>query len=51
MAKFEPEFRRESAALIEPGSTIFDVGANIGLTVDRFWSLLQGKGRIFAFEP
>lgn len=45
----DPDYRA-SLELIEPGATVIDVGANIGL-----WSLLAarrvGRGAVHAFEP
>lgn len=49
--RFEPDVREEWKVLLAPGDVIFDVGANIGLTVDRFWGLLGGACTIWAFEP
>ena len=37
--------------LLNPNDIIFDIGANIGLTVQRFYSILNGKCKIYAFEP
>lgn len=36
---------------IKPGSTIFDVGANIGDTALHFSKLTDTSGKVFAFEP
>ena len=51
MRHFEPDVRTEWQVLLRKGDVIFDVGANIGLTVDRCWSLLGGECHIWAFEP
>ena len=37
--------------LVEPGHTVFDVGAHSGLHLDRFVALVGAQGRVFAFEP
>lgn len=37
--------------LVKPGDVILDVGAHIGLTVQRFLSLLNGKCQVIAVEP
>jgi FkbM family methyltransferase len=49
--RVEADIAREWAALVRPGEAIFDVGANIGFTVQRFYALLQGRCHIWAFEP
>lgn len=51
IARFEPEIRARWERLIEEGETIFDVGANIGVTVQRFAALTNGLCAIHAFEP
>ncbi len=38
-------------ALLEPGSTFIDAGANIGQFSARATSVLNGNGLVFAFEP
>jgi FkbM family methyltransferase len=47
----EPEIKKRWKALLSPGEVIFDVGANIGITVQRFHALLSGACVIHAFEP
>ncbi|HVR91841.1 MAG TPA: FkbM family methyltransferase [Novosphingobium sp.] len=45
---------REIAALCEqvvPGSTVFDVGANIGLSALEFARATGSSGKVIAFEP
>jgi len=37
--------------LLQDGEVIFDIGANIGFTVQRFFSILQGQCYVHAFEP
>lgn len=37
--------------LIEPGQTVFDVGAHAGRHLDHFVALVGAHGRVFAFEP
>lgn len=48
---FEPEVKRRWKALLSPGEVIYDIGANIGLTMQRFHALLSGACAIHAFEP
>ena len=49
--RFEPHYRREWETLLPGTDFILDVGANIGLTVQRFHVLTGGAARIAAFEP
>jgi FkbM family methyltransferase len=49
--RIEAEIAREWAVLLRAGEVIFDIGANIGFTVQRFYALLGGRCRIWAFEP
>lgn len=51
MSYFEPIALREYRTLLRPGDSIFDIGANIGITAQRFDGILGGKCRIQAFEP
>jgi FkbM family methyltransferase len=50
-SRYEPGIKKDWAGLVRPGDQILDIGANIGLTVHRFWALLDGDCRIWAFEP
>ena len=43
--------RQEWARLLGANEVILDVGANIGFTVQRFYSILNGRCHIWAFEP
>ncbi|MFQ5805930.1 MAG: FkbM family methyltransferase [Phycisphaerae bacterium] len=43
--------RRQWLPLLRPGELILDVGANIGVTVQLFFSILKGRCRVYAFEP
>lgn len=49
--RVESDIARDWAALLRPDDVIFDIGANIGFTVQRFHGLLRGLCRIWAFEP
>ena len=49
--RVERNMARDWAALLRPGDTIYDVGANIGFTVQRFYDLLKRTCRVRAFEP
>ena len=48
---FERRYFQGWKGLLQRDERIADIGANIGLTVQRFYSLTQGQCRIFAFEP
>jgi FkbM family methyltransferase len=50
-SRAEPGIAREWRCLLRPGEAIFDVGANIGFTAQRFHALLGGDCHIWAFEP
>lgn len=47
----EPEVQEALAALIEPGQTVYDVGANIGFFTMLCSRLVGPEGRVYAFEP
>lgn len=49
--KLYPQLKQEWIQLLGDHERIFDIGANIGLTVQRFYSILNGKCSIWAFEP
>ena len=49
--RVEAQIARDWSALLRPDDVVFDVGANIGFTVQRFYGLLNGRCRIWAFEP
>ncbi len=51
MKRFEPELRVQWKVILRPNEVIFDVGANIGLTVRRFISILDSQCSVWAFEP
>jgi FkbM family methyltransferase len=51
VSRFEREIRDRWENLLTPGEIIFDVGANIGITVHRFQALLAGACVVHAFEP
>lgn len=50
-SKSAPKLRREWSKLLGNDEKILDIGANIGVTVQRFYSILDGKCCIWAFEP
>lgn len=50
-ARVERDIGREWSRLLRPDEIIFDIGANIGFTAQRFFALLGGRCRIWAFEP
>jgi len=47
----EPEVQEALAELIEPGQTVYDVGANIGFFTILCSRLVGPQGRVYAFEP
>jgi FkbM family methyltransferase len=47
----EPEVQEALAELIEPGQTVYDVGANIGFFTIFCSRLVGPQGRVYAFEP
>lgn len=47
----EPEVQDALAELIEPGQTVYDVGANIGFFTILCSRLVGPQGRVYAFEP
>ncbi len=51
LARFEPFTVNALRAAIEPGDTVFDVGANIGFFATLLSRLVGPAGRVFAFEP
>jgi FkbM family methyltransferase len=50
-SRVNAHLRVQWAAVLRPDDVIFDIGANIGFTVQRFYALLGKEGRIVAFEP
>jgi FkbM family methyltransferase len=51
LGAYEPQMLRAYTALIRPGDTVFDIGANIGAHTLHFGRLAGPDGRVFAFEP
>lgn len=47
----EPEVQQALAELIEPGQTVYDVGANIGFFTILCSRLVGPQGKVYAFEP
>jgi FkbM family methyltransferase len=47
----EPEVQSALAELIEPGQTVYDVGANIGFFTILCSRLVGPHGSVYAFEP
>src|SRR5215467_5835766 len=48
---FEPYTVRAIQAIVKPGQTVFDVGANIGCHTLLLSKMVGSSGRVFAFEP
>ena len=51
LARFEPCAVRALRAAVEPGDTVFDVGANIGFFSTLFSRWVGAGGRVIALEP
>jgi len=51
LARFEPYTVRALRAAVEPGDTVFDVGANIGFFSTLLSRLVGPGGRVVSFEP
>jgi FkbM family methyltransferase len=49
--ELEPGTRRLIQRFLKPGDTFVDIGANIGMLTLAAARAMEGKGRIFAFEP
>ena len=49
--QWEPHIARIAALYVRPGSTVLDIGANIGYHALHFSKLVGGHGRVIAFEP
>jgi len=47
----EPGMTKYFSGLIKPGAVVVDVGANVGMYTLLAARLLQGKGKIYSFEP
>jgi FkbM family methyltransferase len=48
---FETILAMHFSRWIRPGDWVIDVGANVGVHLERFVSLAGSTGRVFAFEP
>lgn len=48
---FESRDLKQLGALIPPGSTVLDIGANVGVTAAFFRQAVGPEGRVLAFEP
>ncbi|MBE2225377.1 MAG: FkbM family methyltransferase, partial [Anaerolineae bacterium] len=48
---YEPHVAHQIEALLKPGMTFVDAGANIGFFTMLAASLVQEEGQVFAFEP
>jgi FkbM family methyltransferase len=48
---YEPEYVNALRNLIEPGQTVFDVGANIGFYSVLFSEWVGPRGKVIAYEP
>lgn len=51
LGSFEPGTRRAYARMIDPGSVVIDIGANIGAHTLQFANLVGPAGRVVAVEP
>jgi len=51
LGSFEPKTVRCYSAIIKPGNTVLDIGANIGAHTMPIAKLVGENGRVIAFEP
>jgi FkbM family methyltransferase len=51
LGAFEPSTVRTYRALVKPGQTVLDIGANIGAHTLLLAQLVGANGRVIAFEP
>ena len=51
MGAFEPETVRAYGAIVRPGMTVLDIGANVGAHTLHLARLVGDEGRVIAFEP
>jgi FkbM family methyltransferase len=49
--RYEPDMAAAMEKLCRPGSTVLDIGANIGAHTLRIAKLVGESGRVYAFEP
>lgn len=50
LGTYEPDLQEAARQLIQPGMTVYDVGANIGYISLMAARLAEGTGKVFAFE-
>lgn len=48
---YEWDMQSAVAKLVQPGMTVWDVGANVGFYTLAFSRIVGSQGRVFAFEP
>ncbi len=51
LARFEPFTVKALRAVVEPGDTVYDVGANVGFFATLLSRLVGASGQVLAFEP
>ncbi len=51
LGSFEPETVKAYSAIVKPGQTVLDIGANIGAHTLPLAGLVGEAGKVFAFEP
>lgn len=51
LGAFEPETVRAYEAIVRPGMTVLDIGANVGAHTLHFARLVGDEGRVIAVEP
>jgi len=51
LGAFEPGTRKTLRALVNPGDTVFDIGANVGAHTLTLAESVSRSGKVFAFEP
>lgn len=51
LGSFEPSTLKAMRSCVKPGSTVIDIGANIGAHTVHFAKWVGGSGRVIAIEP
>ncbi|MET3839588.1 FkbM family methyltransferase [Bradyrhizobium sp. OAE829] len=51
LGRYEPSTSKALTRLVRPGTTVLDIGANVGAHTLHMARLIGPEGRVFAFEP
>jgi len=49
--RYEAQLRSMMQAIVRPGDTVWDIGANVGFYTEMFADWVGAEGRVCAFEP